>query len=497
MIKRTFLLLTLVFFVCELSAQVRLPVVFGDHMVLQRDKPIVVWGWSSPGEKVTVQFGKQSKRVTATRDGKWKVALDPVPAGGPHQLIVKGKNTVTIKDVLVGEVWLSSGQSNMQWIVKNSMDAEKEIAAGDYPRIRHIRIPQTIAATPADDVKPTSWQICSPETVANFTAVGYFFGRELLKEVDVPIGLINSSWGGTHVETWTSREALMSHDEFKSVMANVGKIDLDSAQKAQKDPSKPVSPNAFPTLLFNGMINPLIPYTIRGAIWYQGESNASRAYQYRESFPLMINDWRKRWGLGDFPFYFVQLSSYNQNNGDSNNGSTWAELREAQTLTLSLPNTGMAVTVDIGDRNDVHPRNKQEVGRRLAALALDDIYGKDIVSSGPVYKSMKKEGDKIVVSFTDIGAGLTVKDKYGYLRGFEIAGADKKFYYAQAHIEGNTVVVYHKDVKDPVAVRYGWADDAGDCNLFNKEGFPAVPFRSDDWTGITVDKKFNVVRPVQ
>lgn len=627
-------------------------------MVLQRNQKIMVWGWSSPGEKVTVQLDKQSKRVTADKKGNWKVALDPLPAGGPFELTVKGKNTITFRDVLIGEVWICSGQSNMAWTVQNSDNPEKEIAAGNYPNIRHLKVPNQIAGKPADDIGDTKWQVCSPETVASFTAVGYFFGRELLKEVNVPIGLINTSWGGTHVETWTSREAFQENPEFRDMIASVGKIDLDSARKrgeelalkkienvqgpqagwssnvqrwkdlsfedgswstlsvpgawerrglgnvdgvvwfrnsftlpasaagkeavltlgpiddadetyvngarvgGTSDPSTPrsyripagvlregknvvavriednagsggfmgqasdlklsvagenialagdwayrvektskvsadVSPNAFPTLLYNAMIHPLIPYTIRGAIWYQGESNAGRAYQYRQAFPLMINDWRKRWGLGDFPFYFVQLATFNANNGTSEKGSTWAELREAQTMTLTLPNTGMAVTTDIGNPSDIHPRNKQDVGRRLAALALHDVYGKNVISSGPVYKSMKKEGRKIVLSFSDIGGGLMVKDKYGYLKGFEIAGADKKFYYAQAQIEGNTVVVYHKDVTDPVAVRYGWADDAGDCNLYNREGFPAGPFRTDTWKGITEESKFSLVRPVQ
>ena len=254
-----------------------------------------------------------------------------------------------------------------------------------------------------------------------------------------------------------------------------------------------ISPNAFPTLLYNAMINPLIPYTIRGALWYQGESNAGRAFQYRKAFPLMINDWRKRWGQGDFPFYFVQLATFNANNGNSNAGSSWAELREAQAQTLSLPNTGMAVTTDIGDPKDIHPRNKQDVGHRLAVLALRDIFQKDIVAGGPVYAGMKKDAGKIIVNFSNTGSGLKVNDKYGYVKGFEIAGADKKFYYAQAHLEGNNVVVYHKDVRDPVAVRFGWSDDATDCNLFNNEGFPASPFRTDDWPGITEKNKFVII----
>jgi sialate O-acetylesterase len=263
---------------------------------------------------------------------------------------------------------------------------------------------------------------------------------------------------------------------------------VESLLKVNSD----ISPNDMPTLLFNAMINPLIPYTIRGALWYQGESNAGRAMQYRKAFPLMINDWRKRWGQGDFPFYFVQLATFNAANGNSNNGSTWAELREAQAMTLSLPNTGMAVTTDIGDPKDIHPRNKQDVGKRLAVVALRDTFKKNIVAGGPRYADMKKEGSEIVLSFTNTGAGMVARDKYGYVKGFEIAGADRKFYYAQARIDGDRVVVFHPAVKDPQAVRYGWADDATDCNLFNEEGFPAAPFRTDNWPGVTEGREFRV-----
>ncbi len=485
--KRYSVLLILLFSVSALSAQVRLPKIFGDHMVLQRDQPIQVWGWSSPGERVAVQLDKQSKRVKADKNGKWRVELAALPAGGPFQLVVKGKNTLALNDVLIGEVWICSGQSNMEWSVERSDNPEKEIAAANYPLIRHIKVPRSVAGAPMDDIEDASWQLCTPETVASFTAVGYYFARELAGEVGVPVGLINTSWGGTHVETWTSREAFQSSEEFRPMIASVGKIDLDSVRRSNEKGN--VSPNVFPTLLYNAMINPLIPIAFRGAIWYQGESNAGRAYQYGKAFPLMIKDWRQRWGR-DFPFYFVQLASFNAANGNSSNGSTWAELREAQTLTLTLPNTGMAVTTDIGDPKDIHPRNKQDVGRRLAALALHDIYGKNIISGGPVYQAMRKDGNKIILSFTDVGKGLMVKDKYGYLKGFEVAGADRKFHYAQARLEGNNVVVYHQDVTDPVAVRFGWSDDAGDCNLYNKEGFPAGPFRTDNWKGVTEESKF-------
>lgn len=634
------------------SAEVQLPKIFGDNMVLQRGKPVVIWGWSSPKEKVTVKLNNQTKTVKAGKDGKWKLSLDPAEAGGPYQLIVKGKNTITINNVMIGEVWICSGQSNMAFTVRSSNDAQTEISKADLPDIRHIKIPNTVASRPQADIPASKWEICSPETVGNFTAVGYFFARELRGEIDVPIGLINTSWGGTHVETWTSSEAFENSEEFQSMIASVPKLNMDSLTKKNaeavikrieglqgsltkskevveqwktsgyNDSSWPkmavpglweeqalgnfdglvwfrktilltaanagkeailelgmvddadetfvngvkvgginnysekrrytipagtlkegknviavkvndtgggggiygepgdikisfgnveeslagqwsfqveslsraiasLGPNRYPSLLYNAMIHPLIPYTIQGAIWYQGESNAGRAYQYRKAFPLMINDWRKRWGQGDFPFYFVQLASFNAANGNSKAGSSWAELREAQTLTLSLPNTGMAVTTDIGNPGDIHPRNKQDVGKRLAAVALHDVYDKDIVAGGPVYQSMEKKGHKAILSFTNIGSGLTVRDKYGYLKGFEIAGADRVFHFAKADVEGDQVVVYHEGVKDPVAVRFGWADDASDNNLFNKEGFPAGPFRTDDWKGITENAKFN------
>jgi sialate O-acetylesterase len=252
-----------------------------------------------------------------------------------------------------------------------------------------------------------------------------------------------------------------------------------------------VGPNSYPSLLYNAMINPILPFAIKGAIWYQGESNADRAYQYRTTFPLLINDWRRLWNQGEFPFYFVQLASFNSANGNSKNGSKWAELREAQTLSLNVPNTGMAVITNIGETKDIHPRNKQDVGKRLAAVALHDTYGQNNVFSGPVYQSMQTNGNKVTLSFSSIGGGLTVKDKYGYIRGFEVAGADQQFHYAKAFIDGDKVVVFTEEVSSPVAVRYGWADDNLEDNLFNKEGFPAAPFRTDKWKGVTEEKKYS------
>ena len=471
-------------------ANVTLPRIFGSSMVLQRNKPIAVWGWADAGEKITVQFNKQIKKTKAAKDGSWKVELQQEAAGGPYQLVVAGKNTIAFEDVLVGEVWICSGQSNMEWSVKNSDSAKREIREADYPMIRHIKVPRTVAASPAKDITGGVWQKADSTTTGDFTAVGYFFARKLFKELHVPIGLINTSWGGTMVETWTSREAFEKTEEFK----NLFKVPYADIQAAADKAGKRVDPNAYPTLLFNGMINPIIPFSIQGAIWYQGEANAGRAYEYRKSFPLMIQDWRQRFGQGDFPFYFVQLASFNASNGNSAKGSAWAELREAQTATLSLPNTGMAVTMDIGESKDIHPRNKQDVGARLAAIALNNLYGVKMEFSGPMYQSFTSDANKILVSFTHADNGLVIKDKYGYLKGFEIAGADKKFYYAKADVKNNQAIVYSDSVTNPVAVRYGWADDMPEANLYNKDGLPASPFRTDTWKGITEETKYEIKR---
>ncbi|MEP7258484.1 MAG: sialate O-acetylesterase, partial [Flavitalea sp.] len=414
--KFSFLLIALCFSLLAL-ADIQLPHLFGSNMVLQRNKPITVWGWASPGEKITVQFNKQVKKTKTAKDGSWKLELDQEAAGGPYQLIAKGKNIITLDNVLVGEVWICSGQSNMEWPVKLTDSAEREMKAADYSQIRHIKIPHVMETSPVKDFKEGEWEATTPATVGNFTAVGYYFARKLYNELHVPIGLINSSWGGTMVETWISKDALEKTEEFKDIFkeATFQEVEVAAAKRSEK-----VDPNNYPSLLFNGMINPLIPFSIRGAIWYQGETNAGRAFQYRKSFPLMIQDWRTRFKQGDFPFYFVQLASFNSDNGTTEKGSAWAELREAQTATLTFPNTGMAVTMDIGQSKDIHPRNKQDVGARLAAIALNDLYDKKMEKSGPVYESLKLDGPKALVSFTHAD-GLMAKDKYGYLKGFEIA----------------------------------------------------------------------------
>jgi sialate O-acetylesterase len=648
-------LISLLCLVARISlADVSLPKIFSDNMVLQRDQNIVIWGWASPREKVAVSLNKQTISVVTGKDGKWKITLKPERAGGPFVLKINGKNEITFRDVLIGDVWICSGQSNMEWPVNSSDKAMVEIQNGNYPLIRHIKVPISIAGEPQSDIKDTRWKVCSSANVGEFTAVGYFFARELFTNLTIPIGLINTTWGGTHSETWTSREGFENSEDFREMIKSMPVLNLDSLGKMKyretlarivkvqgelvtdpqqisewknpdyndgtwstmnvpmqwegqglgefdgkvwlrksfevykNDAGKPaqlnlamiddsdetyvngvkvgstiqkwnekrkyaipagvlkegrnviavrvddtgggggihgdaadvnlwigessmslagkwaykvesmlsgfaaLSPNSYPTLLFNAMVNPLIPYGMKGVIWYQGEANAGRAYQYRKAFPLMINDWRKHWGQGDFPFYFVQLASFNAANGNSANGSMWAELREAQAMTLSLPNTGMAVTTDIGEPADIHPRNKQDVGKRLAAIALKNAYGKNIVDSGPVFQSMEIQGNKVIATFQNTGTGLMAKDRYGYVRGFEISGSDKKFVYAQASIEGDKILISAAGIEHPVAIRFGWADDASDTNLFNKEGFPAVPFRTDKDPGITAENKFSI-----
>lgn len=638
-------------------ADVRLPKVFGSHMVLQRRKPVPVWGWADAGEKVTVTLANQTKTTRAGKDGKWRVSLDPMEAGGPYQLVAKGKkNAVTFDDVLAGEVWICSGQSNMEWPLQSAANGKAESKQANYPQIRQLAVSKAMSLTLASDIDG-EWTVCSPQTAPNYTAVGYFFAKQLQQELNVPIGLINTSWGGTHSETWTSRESLNRDEELRTVADKLpgtyeeviqsgtervrtllqtqqgglptatetrtwATPDLNTSQwKAMNVPSdwewrglptldgvvwfrrevilpetgplknmtlhigsvddddstfvngqlvgstkglrprayalpdgllKPgrnviavrvtdnggqgglvgqpeqlrlsgdnldlplagswqyrvaevnrssynPGPNTYATQLFNAMLNPLVPYAIAGAIWYQGESNAGRAHQYRRTFPLMIQDWRQHWG-DDFPFLFVQLASYQAANGDSRRGSMWAELREAQTMTLQLPNTGMAVTSDIGESADIHPKNKHDVGRRLAAEAMRVAYQKLSAeagdssrgesSRGPMLEKMTPDKNRAVLTFRNAEGGLTVKDKYGYLKGFELAGADQKFYYAKAEIQGNSVVVQCDSVAAPVSVRYGWADDNGEVNLYNKRGFPAVPFRTDTWKGITEAAKF-------
>jgi sialate O-acetylesterase len=647
--KKNSLFLVFAFFCClQLPATIVLPGIFADNMVLQRDGLIPVWGRADAGEKIEVRFHQQVKSAKADKDGYWVVRLDAEKAGGPYDLAVSGKNSIVLKNILVGEVWLCGGQSNMEWTVGRSNNAKKEIATADYPLIRHVKIPHLISSLPRADFNPVEWKVCDSTSVADFSAAAYFFARIIYDSLKIPIGLINDCWGGTNIETWISREAFENSDEFKEMIAGMPRIDLDSLSKMKVKGSeqrietlqgvkfsnldtrlfnqvsfddakwpvliqprlweqqsigeldgvvwlrksivlssadltkgatlelakiddddityvngvkvgstnqwdamrkysvpagilkegkniiairvtdnggggglygeaadvkltvgnsiiplngewkflvesvkKATNENSLPSLCYNAMINPLIPYAFRGVLWYQGESNAGRSYQYRKAFPLLINDWRQKWNNPAMPFYFVQLATFHTT-GNSNEGSGWAELREAQTLTLKLPNTGMCVTTDIGNPFDVHPTNKQDVGKRLAALALNNTYNKKMICNGPAYRSMEVKGDQLILSFNDTGTGLFTPDKYGYIKGFEIAGKDRVFYYAKAFIKGNTVVLYSEKVPEPVAAHFGWVGDASDCNLFNMEGFPAVPFRTDEWKTVTKDEKYKI-----
>lgn len=627
-------------------ATVTLSPLFSSNMVLQQGIEIPVWGWASPGETVTVKLYKASISVKTGKDGKWVVKLPAMNYGGPYTLTVKGKNLLTFDNVMIGEVWVCSGQSNMEFQLMTANNAEAEIAASYHPEIRLFTVKRRISQTPQDNLEEGEWVKCSPATSPRFSAVAYFFGRSIAEKLKVPVGLINVSWGGTVAETWTSTQTIAQNPDFEKQMALLKKIDLnDYAKSIEKevkerigefstvdsgmqnglpvwaasdwddshwktmplpgyieqnglegvdgiiwfrteiyvnpgDESKPatlylakindsdhtflngtlvgstdqmankpriykvpagilkpgknalavqvedvggvcgiygdtstlhlqidkqkiplsgnwkykigvvrfnftLSPNSYPTLLFNGMINPLVPYGIKGAIWYQGEGNASRAKQYQRVFPDLITDWRTHWKQGDFPFLFVQLANFMK--ADSVPAeSDWAELREAQSKTLALANTGMAVTIDVGDALDIHPKDKQTVGKRLALNALNKVYHQDAEFSGPVFKEMKVNGRKLILTFDHTGTGLKAKDKYGYLKGFTIAGEDKKFYWAAAEItSGNTVEVSCQQVANPLSVRYAWANNPDDANLYNSADLPASPFRTDNWKGIT------------
>ncbi|WP_019987260.1 sialate O-acetylesterase [Rudanella lutea] len=640
-----------ILFLSPAFAQVRLARLFSDHVVLQRQQVIPVWGWAKPGETVRVTLAGQTGQAKADASGKWTVRLTPLEAGGPHELVASAKSgQAKAADVLIGEVWLCSGQSNMEWPVKQADNYENEKRNASFGQIRHFRVEHELALTPETDLKTGDWKVCSPETVGDFTAVGFFFARELTQKLGVPVGLLHSSWGGSQAEGWISKEGMLTNndlrpmaqtlptnwqqadslvdyklrkqllkegsltptvaDEARYLTANFDisgwrasdpfgqwdwkgmsgfrgtgfmarQIEIPAAMVgttttlalAENDSPNEIyingqrvaegtltgvrkltlpantwkpgtnllmikfgnavrlpwfglglqgSPNDLyvageqgkislangwrimpsfaethtytrfmnnlATGLYNAMIHPLVPFGIRGALWYQGETNAGRAYQYRQTFPLVITDWRKKWGYA-FPFYFVQLSSYGANQ-NSNQGSNWAELREAQTLTLSLPQTGMAVTTDVGNPNDIHPTNKQDVGHRLAVIALKQDYGQAGPDGSPLYQSLRVDGNKAIVSFQYANQGLMTKDKYGYVRGFEMAGDDKVFHPAQAQIQGSTVVVSSPQIAKPVAVRYGWADAPVDANLFSIDGFPVSPFRTDAWPGITEKNKF-------
>jgi sialate O-acetylesterase len=653
--KSVFAALFFCFFFASISsafAEVKLARLFSDHVVLQRQKPIPVWGSAEPSETVYVSLGEQTRTIQSDASGKWTTSFAAMEAGGPYSIKVSAKSgSIMVSDVLIGEVWLCSGQSNMEWSVKQADNFAAEKKNADFPQIRHFYVEHNVEIEPQNDLKSGEWKVSSADTVGDFTAVGFFFAREIHQKLKVPIGLVHSSWGGSQVEGWISKEGMIGSDELKNYGQNLPKNwqegdallekkvkkatlgdentnpSLDDEKKylaTNFDVSKWISANpmgqwdwkgiwgwrgngfmareveipssfvnqettlglaesfsyneiyingrqifsgilkgkreivvakniwqagtnritikmnktiepewfglglmgsaddvfiagktekiplgkdswklmpsfAEPhgyahlsnnigTTLYNGMIAPIVPFAMRGVLWYQGETNAGRSFQYRKTFPLMIEDWRKKWN-DEFYFYFAQLSSYGSNQS-SNSGSGWAELREAQTMTLKVPKTGMAVITDIGNATDIHPTNKQDVGKRLAANALKQTYGQEIPFSSPMFDSVKFENGKAVVTFKFAYEGLTANDKFGYVKGFEIAGADKIFYYAKAEIEGEKVVVSSSKVKIPVSVRYAWSDAPIDANLFNSIGFPASPFRTDEWKGTTEASKF-------
>jgi sialate O-acetylesterase len=506
----------------SLCAEVKPNPLFSDSAVLQRGQKIPVWGTARDGEKVTVEFQGQKASTTAA-NGKWSVDLDPLTASGPFTMTLTGDNTVTIKDLLVGEVWIASGQSNMNLTLTQTPYLTEEATKAKYPHIRTFKVPVTPVVKPLSEAKG-SWIACSPETLKDFSAVGYFFARDIHQKLGVPVGLIHSALGATPAQAWTSTEALQSEpqlhhyaEDIKSRLANYesasaaypailaahkakltewmettgkpheqqvaawektaeqakasGQNPPPRPRPATRRPPEPVPPDGRstdPAVLFNGMIHPLIPYGIKGVLWYQGESNAKQAEEYLTLFPTLIRDWRARWRQGEFPFLYVQVAPY---------GGMPPEIREAQLLSLGkVKNAAMTVTTDVGDAEDIHPRNKQPVGQRLALAARALAYGENIEYSGPLYESMKTESGKIVLHFKHVGTGLIAKD--GPLKGFTIAGKDKAFVPAQAEIKGNTVVVSADGIADPIAARYGW-ENVPDVNLSNQEGLPASPFRTD------------------
>lgn len=624
------------------QAQISLPKVFGDSMVLQRGIKIPVWGMAAPGAVIVAKLGNAKASTKADQQGNWKLTFPVFKAGGPYSLEIteagKQRSGIKLNGILIGDVWVASGQSNMEWKVEQAKDAQKEIADASFPQIRFLVVEQDKQLKPQADIKGGKWKVCDTNNVKPFSAVAYFFARKIHHDQNIPIGIIQSTWGGTPIEAWTSREMLitspitksrtLSNDtlhftqediikdslswvriwdivnnpqnnadkiftastyndtgwtsiEMPNVLKDFGigyyegivwlrkKITLpesfsqkdltinlghpemiysfyfngeeickniwfNNATHAYTIPAgllkpgentiairvamlwgggglnppagelyitdggskitlagkwlykqdiEPVFPKIrnnqiYPTVLYNGMINPVIPYGIKGFIWYQGEANAAAAYDYRKLFPMMISDWRQRWQQGNLPFLFVQLANFMETK-QLPSESEWAELREAQTLTLSQPNTGMACAIDIGEGNDIHPKNKQEVGRRLALIANKMVYKQNDIASGPMYKSYRTAGNRIYIQFKNTGAALSAKDGKA-LTGFAMAGKDKVFYWAHASIVGNEVMVTCDKVAAPVAVRYAWADNP-ECNLMNAAGLPAVPFRTDDW----------------
>jgi sialate O-acetylesterase len=484
-----------------LRADVTLAPLFTDHAVLQQGKPIPVWGTAQPGESVTVDFHDDRETTRADANGRWRIDLKPLHADDrPAELKVSAKNTIVVRDILVGEVWLASGQSNMEFKLRSSQGGAEAIAAANLPLIRHIRLAHQVADEPTGTSRG-EWQVTTPETAPDYTAVGFYFAREISQTIKTPVGIIHNSWGGTPIESWMSTESLASDPDFKVVGERWAKAlaqypdkkakyddDLaawtreQAAAKAagkefsKRKPDAPGGPGHryTPSGLYNGMIYPLAPYALRGVIWYQGENNASRAVEYRKLFPALIHGWRESFGQGDIPFYWVQLANYESPYGGPD---SWAFLREAQDRALALPNTGQAVTIDLGDPTNIHPKNKSDVGHRLALVALTRTYRQSGEFSGPRFESLMVEGDSMRVRLSH-ATGLIVRGEAPPM--FELAGPDKRFVPAAVRIEDEMLVVTATGVSNPVAVRYAWRNNPL-ANVYNGAGLPLVPFRSDSW----------------
>jgi sialate O-acetylesterase len=516
--RKTFLFVTLSLAAAPaLLAELKLPAVISDHMVLQQKQSNPVWGWDAPGTKVTVTFAGKSYSTTAASDGKWLAKLDAMPANAdPQMLTIDGSSRREIQDVLIGEVWMCSGQSNMGFTLREDWNGDLEADASNLTGLRLIDAPlvgtQELQNDYANPGERNHWQISTPQTAIRFSAVGFLYGRYIHEILHVPVGLINNSWGGSSAEAWVRRSALEQDPRFKLLMDSTvkqeatlqsekSKADFESAmadwkaaaEKARADkqpvPRQPenwLAGNHRPGNIFAGVVYPTLGYGIKGVIWYQGESNASHAYEYKSLFPFLIEQWRKEQGQGDFSFYWVQLADFNPekpNPGDSQ----WAELREAQTQTMNLPNTGQAVIIDLGEGDNIHPRNKHDVAARLVRWALVKDYGMNMPYRSPEYKSLSIEGNKATVTFDTFGSSLRPFDVVD-ARGFAICGEDHAWHWAKGKIIGkDKVEVWSDEVATPVAVRYGWADNPV-LNMFSNDGLPVTPFRTDDFRMITEPK---------
>jgi sialate O-acetylesterase len=498
----------------QAAADVRLPEVIGHMMVLQQKQAVPIWGWAEPGEAVTVEFSGQERTVVAGSDGKWRVELGRFAASAtPRTMIISGKNTVELMGILVGEVWLVSGQSNMQWRLPESENGEVATAVARHPNIRLFNVSREVAFKKRQG-KLGEWYACNPDSVREFSAAGYYFGVELEKALKVPIGLINSSYGGSQAEAWTPVEYLNTSPDLKPTVERTRiweeerprvreqyaeairkwREEADKARAAGARPSpSPSVPDALrdyriASSIYDGMIEPLIPFAIRGAVWYQGESNEARAEQYGILLPVMIRAWRERWGEGDFPFGIVQLPNYRQPKLEPEE-SAWSFIREVQRRTAgNTKNVGLIGTIDIGVANDIHPKNKLDVGKRMAVWALRDVYGHKLLGPPVIVRADAKDG-KVVLTFDEVGSGLWIKngDK---LEEFAIAGDDKKWHWAEARIVGkNKIEVFSPKVSDPKAVRYAFNSNPRNPNLTNDSGLPASPFRTDDWPDPTAGKR--------